>query len=66
MFLCSIDVEIHHLEKPTPLKFSGVRIIAEGPFRASVQTQVKYGQSTINVTVRIKYFVFPSIPLIDV
>ncbi|KAG8215120.1 Aldehyde/histidinol dehydrogenase [Butyriboletus roseoflavus] len=34
------DVEIHHLEKPTPLQFSGVHVIAEGPLRASVQTQV--------------------------
>ncbi|KAH0833839.1 glycoside hydrolase family 38 protein [Lanmaoa asiatica] len=46
------DVEIHHLEKPTPLEFSGVRVIAEGSLRAAVQTQVKYGESTIDVTVR--------------
>jgi hypothetical protein len=47
------DVEIHHLETSTPLSFSQVRVIAEGPLRAAVQTQVKYGQSTIDVTVRI-------------
>lgn len=52
-FYCSIDVEIHHLETPTPLEFSHVRVIAEGPLRAAVQTQVKFGKSTIDVTVRI-------------
>ncbi|KAF8128024.1 glycoside hydrolase family 38 protein [Boletus edulis] len=50
------DVEIHHLEKPTPLQFSGARIIAEGPFRAAVQTQVKYGKSTIDVTISLDAF----------
>ena len=53
IFSCSIDVEIHHLETPTPLEFSHVRVIAEGPLRAAVQTQVKFGKSTIDVTVRI-------------
>ncbi|KIK34960.1 glycoside hydrolase family 38 protein [Suillus luteus UH-Slu-Lm8-n1] len=47
------DVEIHHLETATPLSFSQVRVIAEGPLRAAVQTQAKYGNSTIDVTVRI-------------
>ncbi|KIJ61767.1 glycoside hydrolase family 38 protein [Hydnomerulius pinastri MD-312] len=47
------DVEIHHLETATPLEFSGVRVIAEGPLRASVQTQVKYGKSTIDVTISL-------------
>ncbi|KIK72580.1 glycoside hydrolase family 38 protein [Paxillus rubicundulus Ve08.2h10] len=47
------DVEIHHLETPTRLEFSGVRVIADGPLRASVQTQVKYGKSTIDVTVHL-------------
>ncbi|KAF9228240.1 glycoside hydrolase family 38 protein [Gyrodon lividus] len=47
------DVEIHHLETPTRLEFSGVRVIAEGPLRASVQTQVKYGKSTIDVTISL-------------
>jgi len=52
-FFCSIDVEVHHLETPTPLQFTGARVIAEGPLRAAVQTQVMYGKSTIDVTVRI-------------
>jgi alpha-mannosidase len=47
------DVEIHHLETSTPLSFSHVRVIAEGPLRAAVQTQVKYGQSTIDVTISL-------------
>lgn len=50
----NIDVEIHHLEKRTELKFTGVQVVAEGPLRASVETQVKYGNSTINVTVRFR------------
>ncbi|KAG1744557.1 glycoside hydrolase family 38 protein [Suillus paluster] len=45
--------KFHHLETSTPLSFSQVRVIAEGPLRAAVQTQVKYGKSTIDVTVRI-------------
>ncbi|KAH7882020.1 glycoside hydrolase family 38 protein [Phlebopus sp. FC_14] len=47
------DVEIHHLETPTPLQFTGARVIAEGPLRASVQMQVKYGKSTIGVTISL-------------
>lgn len=53
IFSYSIDVEIHHLETPTPLAFSAVRVVTEGPLRAAVQTQVKFGKSTIDVTVRI-------------
>lgn len=47
------DVEIHHLETSTPLSFSQVRVIAEGPLRAAVQTQVKYGKSMIDVTISL-------------
>ncbi|KIJ12332.1 glycoside hydrolase family 38 protein [Paxillus involutus ATCC 200175] len=50
------DVEIHHLETPTRLEFSGVHVIAEGPLRASVRTQVKYGKSTIDVTISLDAF----------
>ncbi|KAF8549819.1 glycoside hydrolase family 38 protein [Imleria badia] len=50
------DVEIHHLETPIPLEFSSVRVIAEGPLRAAVQTQVKYGKSTIGVTISLDAF----------
>ncbi|KIJ07646.1 glycoside hydrolase family 38 protein [Paxillus involutus ATCC 200175] len=50
------DIEIHHLETPTRLEFSGVHVIAEGPLRASVQTQVKYGKSTIDVTISLDAF----------
>ncbi|KAH7922134.1 glycoside hydrolase family 38 protein [Leucogyrophana mollusca] len=47
------DVEIHHLETSTPLEFTQVRVIAEGPLRAAVQTKVKYGKSTIDVTISL-------------
>lgn len=50
------DVEIHHLEKPTPLEFTGFRVVAEGPLRAAVQTQVKYGKSTVSVTISLDAF----------
>ena len=53
IFSYFIDVEIHHLETSTPLEFSAVRVVTEGPLRAAVQTQVKFGKSTIDVTVRI-------------
>jgi alpha-mannosidase len=45
------DVEIHHLEKAQPLKFSNVKVVASGPLRAAVETEAKYGSSTIKVTV---------------
>ncbi|KII92975.1 glycoside hydrolase family 38 protein [Plicaturopsis crispa FD-325 SS-3] len=47
------DVEIHHLETATPLEFTNISVVAEGPLRASVQTQVKLGKSTINVTISL-------------
>ena len=50
------DVEIHHLEKYKKLRFENIAIAAEGPLRASLKSEVKYGQSTINVTVRVTYF----------
>ena len=46
------DVEIHHLEKFKKLRFENISIAAEGPLRASLKSVVKYGQSTINVSVR--------------
>lgn len=56
-----IDVEIHHLETAKELKFSDVSITAQGPLRASVTAQVKYGNSTIKVTVSIEdHHAFPS------
>lgn len=45
------DVEIHHLEKYNKLRFANVSVVAEGPLRASLKAEVKYGQSTINVLV---------------
>ncbi|KAI0032015.1 glycoside hydrolase family 38 protein [Vararia minispora EC-137] len=47
------DVEIHHLEKFQQLKFDNVKVVAEGPVRASVQTEVKYGNSTILLTISL-------------
>jgi alpha-mannosidase len=45
------DVEIHHLEKAQQLKFANVKAVASGPLLAAVETEVKYGKSTIKVTV---------------
>jgi hypothetical protein len=45
------DVEIHHLEKFTQLEFTDVRILENGPVRASIEATVKYGQTTITTTV---------------
>ncbi|KAH9037516.1 glycoside hydrolase family 38 protein [Lactarius pseudohatsudake] len=45
------DVEIHHLEKAQRLKFSNVKVVASGPLRASVVTDVEYGKSKITTTV---------------
>ena len=45
------DVEIHHLEKFKKLHFENISIAAEGPLRASLKSEVKYGQSTISVMV---------------
>ncbi|KAJ7677197.1 glycosyl hydrolases family 38 N-terminal domain-containing protein [Mycena rosella] len=47
------DVEIHHLEKATPLTFSNISVVAQGPLRASVCAEVKYGQSKISVTISL-------------
>lgn len=46
-----LDVEIHHLETPHPLKLTNVRVSENGPIRASVVAEVKYGKSTIKTTV---------------
>ena len=46
-----IDVDVHHLEIAQPLEFSSVSVVAQGPLRAAVRAEVKYGQSTISVTV---------------
>ena len=46
------DVEIHHLEKRKPLKFGRISVLEEGPLRAAVSAELKYGKSTIDVVVR--------------
>jgi alpha-mannosidase len=54
------DVEIHHLETAQPLDFSNITVNAQGPLRASVEAEVKYGKSTIRVTVSyIQLFSLP-------
>jgi len=50
LLFCS-DVEIHHLEKAQRLKFTNVKVVASGPLRASVVTDVEYGKSKITTTV---------------
>ncbi|KAH9914289.1 glycoside hydrolase family 38 protein [Fomitopsis serialis] len=47
------DVEIHHLETVQPLEFSNISVVAEGPLRASIKSEIKYRQSTINVTISL-------------
>ncbi|CAE6482312.1 unnamed protein product [Rhizoctonia solani] len=47
------DVEIHHLEKFTELEFTDITILENGPVRASVEAQVKYGQTTITTTISL-------------
>ncbi|PPR01817.1 hypothetical protein CVT24_001681 [Panaeolus cyanescens] len=47
------DVEIHHLETPQPLSFSNVSVVSQGPLRAAVRAEVKYGQSTISVVISL-------------
>ena len=46
------EVDYNHLETPQPLEFSNISIVSQGPLRAAVLAEVKYGQSTISVTVR--------------
>ena len=52
----NLDVEIHHLEKAQQLKFASVKVVASGPLLAAVETEVKYGKSTIKVTVSASCF----------
>ncbi|KAJ6452606.1 hypothetical protein C8R45DRAFT_1223416 [Mycena sanguinolenta] len=40
-------------EKATPLEFTKVSVVAQGPLRASVEAEVVYGQSRINVTISL-------------
>ena len=46
-----LDVEIHHLEKRSPLKFSDIKVVANGPLRAAVNAEVTFGKSKALVTV---------------
>ena len=50
-FLNWTEVDISHLETAQPLEFSNVSVVAQGPLRAAVHAEVKYGQSTISITV---------------
>ena len=45
-----LEVEIHHLKKAQQLKFENIKVIASGLVLAVVVTEVKYGKSTIKVT----------------
>lgn len=47
------DVEIHHLESRKPLKFENISVLEEGPLRAAVLAQLKYGQSLILVVISL-------------
>ncbi|KAI0632608.1 glycosyl hydrolases family 38 N-terminal domain-containing protein [Trametes polyzona] len=47
------DVEVHHLEKFKKLRFTNVSVVAEGPLRASLKAEVRFGQSTIKVLISL-------------
>ncbi|KAF8583534.1 glycoside hydrolase family 38 protein [Ramaria rubella] len=47
------DVEIHHLETPHILQFENAEVLDNGPVRASVVAEVKYGKSTIKTTISL-------------
>ncbi|KAF8656490.1 hypothetical protein AX16_002509 [Volvariella volvacea WC 439] len=47
------DVEIHHLETAKPLEFQNVSVVEQGPLRAAVRAELKYGQSTISAVISL-------------
>jgi len=47
-----LDVEIHHLETAHQLKFTNISVVSQGPLRAAVKAEVRYGQSVIIATVK--------------
>lgn len=46
-----LDVEIHHLQTARQLEFSDVTVLTQGPLRASVKAEIRYGQSLVTATV---------------
>ena len=40
------------METAQPLEFSDITVVSWGPLRAAVRAEVKYGQSSISLTVR--------------
>jgi alpha-mannosidase len=47
------DVDQFHLEKQTHLKFGQVRIVQEGPLRATLGTTVQLGQSKMDIEISL-------------
>ncbi|KZV87865.1 glycoside hydrolase family 38 protein [Exidia glandulosa HHB12029] len=47
------DVEIYHLEKPTKLEFTNLKVLDNGPVRASLQSEIKLSDSTIKLTISL-------------
>jgi alpha-mannosidase len=47
------DVDQFHLEKQTHLKFGQVRIVEEGPLRATLGTTVQLGQSKMDIEISL-------------
>ncbi|KIY67661.1 glycoside hydrolase family 38 protein [Cylindrobasidium torrendii FP15055 ss-10] len=45
------DVEIHHLEMAHPIEFTNMTVVSHGPLRSAVKADIKYGQSTISITI---------------
>lgn len=48
------DAEIYHLDRPTALTFDEVKITANGPLRASLETVSSFGNSKVTLTVSVK------------
>lgn len=47
------ETDVHHLETPHPLKFTSIKVVENGPVRASLSTEVRHGQSTVQVTISL-------------
>jgi alpha-mannosidase len=47
------ETDIHHLQTPHPLEFTNIEVHENGPLRASLSSEVKYGQSKIAITISL-------------
>ncbi|KAF9447763.1 glycoside hydrolase family 38 protein, partial [Macrolepiota fuliginosa MF-IS2] len=47
------DVEIHHLEMARELEFNNISVVSQGPLRAAIRAEVRYGQSLITAMISL-------------